>query len=71
MKCSFCGEEITIGTGKIFVFKTGKVLNFCSAKCEKNQLKLKRKPRLFKWTKFFEKGFTGSKQAGSKKKKKK
>ena len=50
-KCSFCSKEIEKGTGKIYVYKTGKILNFCSMKCEKNALKLKRKPIKFKWTK--------------------
>jgi len=50
MKCTFCGKEIPQGTGKIFVFKTGKRYNFCSMKCEKNMLKLKRKPVKVKWT---------------------
>jgi large subunit ribosomal protein L24e len=54
--CSFCGKSIKKGTGKIFVYKTGKTANFCSSKCEKNMLKLKRKPRDFKWTKSYEKG---------------
>ncbi len=56
MKCSFCGENAKPGTGKIYVFKSGKISNFCSTKCEKNMLKLGRKPRLTKWTKFYEKG---------------
>jgi len=49
-KCSFCGKEITPGTGKMFVFKSGKFNWFCSNKCEKNAIKLKRKPRKIKWT---------------------
>lgn len=53
--CSFCGEKIEKGIGKMFVFKTGKVLHFCSSKCEKNMLKLKRKARNLKWTKKYEK----------------
>ena len=48
-KCSFCKTDIERGTGKIFVTKEGKVLNFCSRKCEKNMLKLKRLPRKLKW----------------------
>ena len=52
-RCSFCGEIIRKGTGKIFVYKTGKQLFFCSSKCEKNLLKLKRKPRNFKWTEYY------------------
>ena len=51
--CSFCGEAIPKGTGKIYVKKDGKVLNFCSMKCEKNMLKLGRKPRNTRWTNEF------------------
>ena len=54
-KCSFCGNDIEKGTGKMFVKKDGKVLHFCSNKCEKNQLKLKRKPITTRWTKLFKK----------------
>ncbi len=50
MRCSFCKQNIKKGTGKIYVQKTGKMLYFCSSKCEKNMLKLKRKPRTTKWT---------------------
>ncbi|MBU0980538.1 MAG: 50S ribosomal protein L24e [Nanoarchaeota archaeon] len=49
MKCSFCDQNITIGTGKTYVKKDGKLLHFCSMKCEKNLLKLKRKPRETAW----------------------
>ena len=51
MNCSFCGKSIEKGTGKIYVFKTGKLNWFCTSKCEKNMLKLKRKPHKIKWTK--------------------
>ncbi len=56
MKCSFCGKEIPEGTGKIFVKKDGKVLYFDKNKCEKNMIKLKRKPVYIKWSKMYEKG---------------
>ena len=48
--CSFCGKSIPKGTGMIFVRKSGKMLNFCSMKCEKNMLKLGRVPRNIAWT---------------------
>ena len=48
-KCSFCKASIEKGTGKIYVKKDGSILNFCSMKCEKNTLKLKRNPRKVKW----------------------
>jgi large subunit ribosomal protein L24e len=48
-KCSFCTQEITPGTGKIFIFKDGKILNFCSNKCEKFMIKQKKNPAKLKW----------------------
>ena len=42
------------GTGKIFVKSDGKVFNFCSNRCEKNMIKLKRKPRDTRWTQEFQ-----------------
>ena len=50
MKCDFCGTDIEKGTGTLYVRTSGKVNNFCSMKCEKNLLKLGRKPREHKWT---------------------
>jgi large subunit ribosomal protein L24e len=49
MKCSFCNDNIELGTGKMFVKNDGKVLYFCSSKCEKNMIKLKREPARVKW----------------------
>jgi large subunit ribosomal protein L24e len=50
VNCTFCGHSLEKGTGKMFVKNDGKVLYFCSTKCEKNLLNLKRKPREHKWT---------------------
>lgn len=50
VECSFCGKAIPAGTGKMFVKTDGKVFYFCSMKCEKNMLKLGRKPRNVRWT---------------------
>lgn len=49
MKCSFCKGDIESGTGKMFVRNDGKVFYFCSSKCEKNMLKLRREPKDVKW----------------------
>lgn len=54
-KCTFCGNEIERGSGKMMVKRDGKILHFCSGKCEKNLLKLKRKPLTTRWTNFFKK----------------
>ncbi len=48
-KCSFCGDDIEPGTGKMHVKKDGGTYFFCSSKCEKNMLKLRRNPRKIKW----------------------
>ena len=39
----------------MFVYSSGKVINFCSNKCEKNQFKLKRKPLNVRWTEAYRK----------------
>ncbi len=51
--CSFCGYDIEPGTGKMYVRRDGRVFYFCSGKCEKNMLKLRRKARKLKWTKHY------------------
>ncbi len=48
--CSFCGEPIEPGTGKIYVKKDGTVYNFCTNKCKKNRIDIGRVPRRTKWT---------------------
>ncbi len=48
--CSFCGVEIEPGTGIMYVTNDGSVFWFCSSKCYKSYLKLRRDPRKFKWT---------------------
>jgi len=50
MECSFCGDSIPEGSEVIFVTRKGKALYFCTSKCEKNMIKLGRKPRKVKWT---------------------
>ncbi len=52
-RCSFCGKEIKPGTGMMFVKNDGTVLRFCSSKCWKNALKLKRNPKKLKWTRVY------------------
>lgn len=51
MNCSFCGIAVERGTGMLYVRKDGTMLCFCTKKCRKNMLKLKRKPGRLKWTK--------------------
>ncbi|HII16057.1 MAG TPA: 50S ribosomal protein L24e [Nanoarchaeota archaeon] len=48
-KCVFCTRELEKGTGKAYVHTDGKIVHFCSSKCERNMLKLKRKARNLKW----------------------
>ena len=62
-KCTFCGTPITPGTGVMFVYLTGKIANFCSRKCEKNLLYLKRKPMETAWTQEYRKEHKKTKSA--------
>ncbi|OYT32021.1 50S ribosomal protein L24e [Candidatus Woesearchaeota archaeon] len=55
VKCTFCQKSIEPGKGTMFVKNDGKILHFCSSKCEKNMLKLKRTARELKWTKIYQK----------------
>ncbi|MCX8181474.1 MAG: 50S ribosomal protein L24e [Thermofilaceae archaeon] len=48
--CSFCGTGIQPGSGMWYVRVDGTILRFCSSKCFKNALKLRRDPSKLKWT---------------------
>ena len=48
--CSFCGKRILPGTGMLYVRKTGQTMDFCSSKCRKNLVELKRGPGRTGWT---------------------
>ena len=50
MKCSFCGEQIREGTGKMFVKADGRIFHFCNSKCQKNW-NMGRSGKNVKWTK--------------------
>ncbi len=54
-RCSFCGYEIERGTGKTIVQKDASILHFCSKRCEKSMLVLKRNPLKVAWTLRFRK----------------
>ncbi|MCE4618975.1 MAG: TRASH domain-containing protein [Desulfurococcales archaeon] len=49
--CDYCGRSIEPGTGIMFVTRRGQVLWFCSSKCYKNFLKLRRRPDRLAWIK--------------------
>ena len=49
VKCSFCKLDVEKGAGMAVVSAIGKIQQFCSSKCERNALKLKRNPRKVKW----------------------
>tara|TARA_B100000749_G_scaffold10783_1_gene9019 strand:- start:414 stop:617 length:204 start_codon:yes stop_codon:yes gene_type:complete len=54
--CSFCDRTVVKGSGTMLAKNDGTVLWFCSSKCKKNALVLKRDPRKLKWTKKYIKG---------------
>lgn len=49
MKCTFCGDNIEQGTGKMLVKNDGRIFYYCSSKCEKNMLELKRDSKKVNW----------------------
>jgi large subunit ribosomal protein L24e len=54
-KCTFCGTDITPGTGLMYVQNDAKIFFFCSRKCEKNMIQLKRKPNKTNWSSYLTK----------------
>nr|CBH38763.1 50S ribosomal protein L24e [uncultured archaeon]CBH39857.1 50S ribosomal protein L24e [uncultured archaeon] len=48
-KCSFCDLPIEQGRGMMYVKRDGTVFYFCSSKCERNMIKLRRKRRKVRW----------------------
>ncbi|MEM2510124.1 MAG: 50S ribosomal protein L24e [Candidatus Methanomethylicia archaeon] len=50
-KCSFCGQEFSQGNGIMYIKTDGSVLKFCSSKCRKNAIKLRRTPHKVTWVK--------------------
>ena len=52
-KCVFCGKEEKSFKGLHYIKNTGIVNYFCSSKCRKNSLILKRDKRRLKWTESF------------------
>jgi large subunit ribosomal protein L24e len=49
-KCSFCNRDMNVGTGLVYVKNDGTILRFCSSKCRKNMIELKRASRHHKWS---------------------
>ena len=62
-KCSFCGNPIPQGQGIMFVRNDGRILYFCSSKCDRNT-EMGRAGKNKKWTKFYEKGTAAKKAKG-------
>jgi len=50
VKCVFCGREEEAFKGIHFIGNDGNVNYYCSNKCKKNALKLRRDRRKLKWT---------------------
>jgi large subunit ribosomal protein L24e len=48
--CSFCRVDIEPGTGKMYILRDGTIYYYCSNKCSKHHLRLKREPRKVRWT---------------------
>jgi large subunit ribosomal protein L24e len=53
VKCSFCGREEESFRGVHLIRNIGVVSFYCSSKCRKNDTKLGRDKRKWKWTEAF------------------
>ncbi len=53
MKCVFCGREESIHKGLHLIKNDGSVNYFCSSKCRRNAINLKRDKRKVRWTEAF------------------
>ncbi|TRO57900.1 50S ribosomal protein L24e [[Eubacterium] cellulosolvens] len=51
--CSFCGKKYPPSSGTSYIRNDGSILYFCSTKCRKSQLELRRDPRKLKWTEHY------------------
>ena len=52
-RCSFCGDEFPAGTGIMYVLNDGTVLWYCSSKCRKSSVNMRRDSRRLKWTQYY------------------
>jgi large subunit ribosomal protein L24e len=48
-RCSFCKKNYEFPRGLTLVLNDGNLMYFCSSKCKKNQLKLKRDNKKVNW----------------------
>ena len=69
MRCDFCGAEIPVGTGIMYVKRDGKLFYFCSKKCMKNAVKLKRDKKLAKWSVYYQSNAKKNKKKKSRRRK--
>jgi large subunit ribosomal protein L24e len=53
VKCVFCGRETPFHEGLHLITNEGSVKFYCSSKCRKNALKLKRDNRKVRWAEAF------------------
>ncbi len=53
VKCIFCGKEGSSHKGVHLINNDGSISYFCSGKCRKNVLHLKRDKKKIKWTEAF------------------
>jgi large subunit ribosomal protein L24e len=49
--CAYCKKDFDRTSGKAVIMNSGKILYFCSGKCDAYMLELERNPKRLKWTK--------------------
>ena len=60
-RCSFCKQNYEFPYGLTLILNDGNILYFCSSKCRKNALKLRRDSKKVAWVK--KAGLSGEEQA--------
>lgn len=50
-RCSFCKKTYEFPRGLTLILNDGNILYFCSSKCRRNQLKLRRDSKKVNWVK--------------------
>jgi large subunit ribosomal protein L24e len=67
-KCVFCGREVSPYKGVHLITNDGSMNFYCSSKCRRNALNLKRDKKKLKWTEAYRivKAKTAAKEAAKK-----
>lgn len=58
--CTYCGVTIEPGTGVMYVLRNGQIIWFCSSKCFKSYVKLRRRADRQEWVRKLRRALGGT-----------